>query len=184
MDQSFVPQFKHKENTRYVIDGEEIWYSRSVGIVAVIFGMYNNELYVLTELRSKNMDMPGKRCVPGGWIDWDENAWDALRREVYEETSLVLDQYSQNVLTDNGKQPFFVMTEPTEYRQAIGISYFVAINFPEGLPDIESYTNFEVDEVKWMPILDVVNHEWAFNHDKRITMAANKLMEYITKKLK
>ena len=157
-----------------------IWESRSVAVVGILFALVNNELFVLTEKRSDTMmDEPGKYCVPCGYLDWDENGWDALRREVYEETSFLIDDYKKYLVHDNNQSPFFVNTSPTENRQNVAMSYALVFDFPPNVfpRHIENHVDHEIAEVKWLPYADRNEYSWAFNHNQRINMA----LEYILK---
>jgi 8-oxo-dGTP diphosphatase len=164
--------FKNRENPEHHIDGKIVWESRSAAVVAVIFGKYKGEIYVLMEKRSKKMDQPGKWCLPCGYLDWDVNGWQAVTREVYEETSLFLPNYDQYLVSRNKRRPFFVNTEPTENRQNIALIYGAVFDFVDGLPQkIYSYINSEIEEVQWVKLNDVNGLSVAFEHDRRICQA-------------
>lgn len=174
------PTFYNKLNNVYEVDGKQIWESRSVAVVGILFALVNNELFVLAEKRSDTMaDEPGKWCLPCGYLDWDENGWDALRREVYEETSFFIDSYDKYLAFDNNHAPFFINTSPTENRQNIAMSYALLFDFPYGVfpKGIELHTDTEVSEIKWLPYVERNEYAWAFNHNRRINMA----LEYILK---
>ena len=172
------PVFKNKENKQYNVDGKEVWESRSVAVGVVIFAAVEDMLYVLIEKRSKKMpDGAGLWVVPSGYIDYNENGWDAIRRETYEETSFFIDTYKKDILFDNDKQPFYVHSEPNENRQNIVLWYTLLIDFTKkGLPEeILSYKNSEIDGVEWLSTEKLNSHKWAFNHKERIKMALNKI---------
>jgi 8-oxo-dGTP pyrophosphatase MutT (NUDIX family) len=118
-------------------------------------------------------DGPGKWVCPSGYLDYDEDGWDAMRRETYEETSFLFDDYKKYLIFDNDKEPFYTHTKPNENRQNILIWYCVIFDFSSiGLPkNIESYKNYEVDKVKWLPIEHIKKYEWGFKHDERIRRA-------------
>lgn len=172
------PVFKNRPNTAHKVGDKEIWESRSPAVVGFIFSIVGQDMLVLAEKRSNKMpDQPGKWVVPCGYLDWDENGWDALRREVYEETSFLIDNYSKYVVYDHEKDPFYVMTEPRENRQNVALNYCIIYDFTDkGLPlKVEKYTDDEVAQVKWINIKDIRKYDWAFEHDKRIDMALNKI---------
>ena len=165
------PQFNNRSNKVYKIDGQEIWESRSPAVVAVLFGITKNGTYVLSEKRSQNMqDEPGKWVLASGYIDWDESGWDALIREVYEETSFYMPNFEKYLIHDNNKTPFFVNTDPSENRQNVALSYLLVYDFKKkGLPrKVESYKDSEIEKVKWINFKDIFKYTWAFSHDKRI----------------
>ena len=161
---------------------KQIWETRSPAVVAVILAIFNDQIYVLSEKRSKIMpDAPEKWVVPGGYIDWNETGWDALRREVFEETSFFIDDYEKYLLTDNEKQPFFVTTDMLENRQNIVLNYCLIYKFKDVFPiEVESFRYEEVDIIKWIPIETILDSEynWAFKHDIRIMQAISKFENY------
>ena len=126
------------------------------------------------------LDKPGRWCAPSGYLDWNESSWDAVVREVYEETSLYLPKYENVKLTDNDKQPFFVNTDPKENRQNVALNYCVIYDFKNGLPnEIEKYQNKEISQIKWVPLEYIIKYQLVFNHEERIKMAVEKFKNYL-----
>jgi len=172
------PIFKNRPNQVHIINNKEIWQSRSPVVIGIIFAIKDNGLYVLTEKRSQSMrDEPGKWCCPSGYIDWDETGWDCLRRELYEETGFLIDDYKKYIVNDNNKEPFYVMTHPRECRQNVALNYYVVFNFTDGIfpKEIEKNKSDEVEEIKWISIIDIHKYNWAFEHSYRIKMAIQKI---------
>jgi len=182
------PIFKNRPNkVHFVKDGDgdrDVWESRSTALGAVIFGIYQENIFVLVEKRSMNMpEGPGQWACPSGYIDYDEDGWEAIKREVYEETSFYLDDYERYLTFNNDEDSFYTHTKPGENRQNIVVWYCMIYDFSgTELPrDIEQYKDHEVDIVKWIPIEHVFNgkYDWAFAHDQRIEKAANKFENYL-----
>jgi 8-oxo-dGTP pyrophosphatase MutT (NUDIX family) len=167
------PIFKNCPNKSYKIDGKEIWASRSVAALAIVLILdHDHKIFVLGTKRSQNMPTaPGKWVVPSGYLDWDESGWEALRRELYEESSFLIDDYETRLIYDNNKQPFYVKTEPDEHLQNIALNYCLILGVGSIPIHIESYKNEETEEVKWIPIEKIEDYDWAFEHNKRISMA-------------
>ena len=64
------PQFKNRPNNVYKIKDKEVWESRSLAVVAVLFSISKNGIYVLSEKRSQSMqDEPGKWALVSGYLD-------------------------------------------------------------------------------------------------------------------
>ena len=165
-------KFSNRPNPEHTINGKIVWESRSVAIVAVVFGKFKGDVYALMEKRSQRMDQPGKWCLPCGYLDWDENGWQAVTREIYEETSLFLPECDKYLVNRNKRQPFFVNTEISENRQNVALSYGMIFNFKDGLPlKVLAYSDSEIDEIRWVKLNDVNALEVAFDHDKRICQA-------------
>lgn len=160
------------------------WRSRATSINAFIFAHPPREinlgqLHVLIIKRSENMDTePNKYGVPCGYLDWNETLYEAMIREVYEETSLYLPDYEKYLEFDNNKQSFFVDSKPDSIynkRQNVEHNYITVLDFSKESINqfptyIENYISDETSLVKWMPLYDFItnNLEWSFGHDQRI----------------
>jgi 8-oxo-dGTP pyrophosphatase MutT (NUDIX family) len=170
-------KFNNRENISIKYDGKEYWISRSVAVVGVVIAITNFGTYVLVTQRSKKMDHPHKLCVPCGYLDWNENSYDAMVREVYEETSLYLPEYDDIIKSD--KKPFFIQDDPTkDVKQNISFLFCTIMDFinqPIEFPlCIEKFRTDETDAIKWIPIDLIVNSPntvWAFNHNEIINYA-------------
>lgn len=178
------PKFNNIPNV-YVPAGTKVqegfWISRSPSLNAFIFarcdGINGGMLNVLTTKRSEiMMDEPNKHCAPCGYFDWNENGYESMIREVYEETSLYLPDFEKFNIFNNRQQPFLTETRVSNNRQNIELMYIVVLEFgddKDSFPmSIESYTDKEVSAVKWIDWYTFSdassNLEWAFHHDIRI----------------
>jgi len=172
------PIFKNRINKEHKVeDGKRsVWESRSVAVNAVIFGLNSDNIFVMIEKRSWSMmDAPGKYCLPCGYMDWDEDGYEALTREVYEETSFYIPKYKMYLIEDNEEEPFFVNTKPTQNRQNIVLNYAIVYDFSKGLPkEIESYTDHEIEGIRWVPIEQLSKIDFAFDHASVIEKAIKK----------
>jgi 8-oxo-dGTP pyrophosphatase MutT (NUDIX family) len=173
-------RFNNRLNERIEANSKEYWISRSVAVVGIVFAIKDHTVYTLVTKRSSIMDQPHKLCVPCGYLDWYESCYEAMLREVYEETSLYLPDYKDNILDGYwNKIPFRIQDDPTkDARQNISFSYCTILDFdncPEKFPhSIESHKTEEADEVRWVPvnlIPDNFNNIWAFNHNELINLA-------------
>jgi len=178
--------FRMQYNGQHGNVGLDYWVSRAPAVVGIVFAFgVEGGTRVLVIKRSKNMrDEPLKYGAPSGYLDWDESGFEAMTREVYEETSLYLPIYEPFLIFDNNQQPFFVQSDPTKDKnQNVSLTYVLAYDFnsdPECFPEeIEKYTDHETEKVQWLKLSDFYNamYEWAFNHDERIKWA----LEYFNK---
>lgn len=176
------PQFSNVPNT-YIPKGK-CWKSRNVSIDAFIFALAPKsvnlgQMHIMVIKRSENMDVdPGKYGVPCGYLDWNETIYESMIREVYEETSLYLPKYSNQIIFDNNKQPFFIESRPNmpwNGRQNVGHHFVIVLDFSERNVDefpfyVEDYTSSETSLVKWVPWYDFTINDlkWSFNHDRGI----------------
>jgi 8-oxo-dGTP pyrophosphatase MutT (NUDIX family) len=183
-------KFNNRPNSRIRVthqspDGKfecDYWISRSVAVVGVIFAHHKKDVKVLITRRSNYMlDESGKYGVPCGYLDWDETAYFAMMREVYEETSFFMPDYEKQLMYNNGKQPFQIKDDPKkDKRQNVSLIYISAYDFRNENEDffpyeVETFINKETAQVKWMNINDFFlsckQYDWAFNHDETIKSA-------------
>jgi len=191
------PRFKNRPNDHITYNfksessGVEIshdfWVSRSVSVDGYVFAIDSDgKGYILVIKRSSKMvEDPGKYGVPCGYLDWDETTYDAIIREIYEETSLYLPDYNQSIIFDNHKEPFHIDSLPyAEHnkRQNIVFNYVFLLDFRDSdkeFPrDIVNYTSKETSKVLWMPWDDYLNNvyiDWSFNHSSQIIYAVMQL---------
>lgn len=175
-----MPTFNNRPNKFHKDkDGKAFWESRSVAVEAVVFAIKNNQINILIEKRSaKMMDSPNLWCVPCGYLDYDETGWEAIVRELYEETGFDIEAYKESIVTTNNMRPFGVITNPAQNRQNVVLEYCVVLDFDKSKQEFPShvaeYKNKEIAEIRWMPFKDIINPEyvWAFNHNERIEESA------------
>lgn len=143
-------------------NGERLWYSRSIAVNACIFGKdKNGELHVLIEKRGKTVvSSPDMYCVPGGFLDFNEDLIQCVIREVYEETGLVLERQLINFWNIN--------SIPNATRQTVTVIYYVML--PGYIEDYnlstENMEEDEIQEVYFLPVSMMVTSdmEFAFNN--------------------
>jgi len=157
--------------------GREYWISRSVCVLTIVkaFDIHGEE-YVLAVQRGKGTPDPeyiGCYCLPCGYVDFDETCKQAAKRELKEETGLSL-PISKFTLVGMNDDPM------KDKRQNITFRYFVRPDsciedLMSKLSDKDSEKD-EVQSIKFIPIDDIHNYEWAFNHD---TLLETKLLPLI-----
>ncbi len=176
------PIFNNEPNQLIQQDGRDHWISRSVAVVGVMCIIKNRKPYFLAEKRSKNMDSSGLWCVPCGYMDWKEDGIECLTREIYEETTIFLDDLKSDLIFID-KQPFFVKTDPGEIRQNIVLSYSLAIMNNNIVEDVTKVQNDEIDEIRIISFNNLDQYKWAFNHDERIIHALHHLNYVLPEKI-
>jgi 8-oxo-dGTP pyrophosphatase MutT (NUDIX family) len=180
-----APKFKNRPNQHiryHYNDGcgctinQDFFIGRSTAVVGAVFAVNVNGIFVLITKRSKKMrDEPNKFGMPCGYLDWNETRYEAMIREVYEETSLYLPDYKKYLLFNNNEKSIISKDNPEEdKRQNITEIYLTVLDFTENeyeLPtDIENFRCKETELVRWMNVSCVgKGHEqWAFHHDETI----------------
>lgn len=192
MNRIAKPEFNNKHNKAYDTEDGMKWDSRACAVVAHIWCQIENEeghidTYILVGKRGTGGDNIGKLNIPCGYMDWNENLRDATRRELYEETGFILEDYYEKAAIVALDQPWYVNTEPSENRQNIVLhSAFVfclSAKRNEELPilSLENMEEDEVESVEWMNLDVALNktksEDWAFNHKERIEHFFNLLVK-------
>lgn len=142
--------------------GREYWISRSVAVVTFVFGYdkYEQE-YILAEQRGPGTPDPEFRgcwCMPCGYVDFDETIEEAATREVFEETGLKIDSEDWNILSINSDPK-------SDKRQNITIRLESVVNGIEDVKLTSKYSELdEVSDLKWIPVDNINDYKWAFNH--------------------
>ena len=160
-------KFKNRPNPVHKIGDKTVWESRSVAVNCVVVAGPITSPYVLIGQRGKGTpEGVGLWNIPSGYLDYDESGTEAIYREVWEETGL--DLQSEKIIINNLLNPWYVNTHPGENRQNVSLRYGCVIGLIDSiLPKLTS-ENAEPDEVadlKWIPIFDVENYKFAFNHN-------------------
>lgn len=149
-------------NKSYKTEDGVIWHSRSVALVGIIMVVVKEELYVLLTKRSDTMeDMPGRWCLPCGYLDWDETLEEAVEREIFEETTFVCKDHVK-FLTRH-KSPVDIRSDVKSNRQNVSVSYYKLYTMSK-LPEIK--VTEETSAVEWCPCYpeELKQKDLVFNH--------------------
>jgi len=147
--------------------GKEIWISRSVTVLPVLFFISKGTQYVPLGLRGT--DLPegvGQWGLPGGYLDYDETTTGAVYREVWEELGLDLPQLVQDFRFEgNLEHPYEVYSEPLR-RQNVTLKYALMFHLETAaLPQLDPQVSAgEVVEARWFPVAKALKMSLAFNH--------------------
>lgn len=177
-------QIRHTTNDETKV--LDYFISRSVAVVGVVFAipLVGSTCVLITKRSNKMRDEANKYGVPCGYFDYDETGYEAMMREVYEETSLYLPDYSDILFTNNHEKPIFIQDNPIkDKRQNVSLIYLSVYDFSGCMnrfpTEIVKYTDKETAEVMWMSLIDFYTKnnemEWAFNHDETIKNAIKQL---------
>ena len=177
-------KFNNRDNKIYQTEDGPIWHSRSTALVIILFFYYDSKYLTLIEKRGKDMDEPGKWCVPCGYLDWDEDAQEAMRREIFEETSLDILEFKDVLYEDPHTKPFYFKTYPEENRQNVTACYTKAYHIiskkdKNKIRDLQEFSNSEVSKIELVGLDLLKNYDFAFNHNERIIMAWEHLKQQL-----
>ena len=164
-------KFKSTPNRCIHHNGEEIWISRSVTVLPVLFFEKGSDRYVPLGQRGEDLpDGVGLWGLPGGYLDYDETATEAVYREVWEELGLDIPQLlEQFPFNGNLQQPYEVYSTPLR-RQNVTLKYALMFHLGEAdLPKLNpQVSKGEVVEAKWVCVKEALQTQLAFNHHEVI----------------
>jgi 8-oxo-dGTP pyrophosphatase MutT (NUDIX family) len=140
-------------------NGKEYWISRSVAVSGFVFIVSDHKVVsVLAEQRGKGAaDFQGLWCCPCGYVDFDETLLQAIERETYEETGVLVQSWELAGIND----------DPSENHQNITARYIALLDKSREQRLSVLMNGGEVDEIedlRWIDVDDLDNYDWAFNH--------------------
>ncbi len=136
-------------------------------VLPVLFFVTDGVQYVPLGLRGA--DLPegvGQWGLPGGYLDYDETATQAVCREVWEELGLDIPQLIEDFhFEGNLDQPYAVYSTPLR-RQNVTLKYALMFhldkaNLPPLAPQV---SKGEVVEARWFRVEEALTMPLAFNH--------------------
>lgn len=152
------------------VDGKEYWISRSVAVAINVYTEIDGKVCVLANKRGHGLpNHVGQWNCISGYIDYNETLVDACKREVFEETNVVLD--------DNCCINFYKFEDdPKRENQVILFRYYTFYHGPIDTISNKNCEQNEVDEIKWIPLTELDKYEWTSETHK------NLIREIYTKK--
>lgn len=144
--------------------GKEYWYSRSVATSPFVFCKNSEDKWcVLANKRGIGTpDFQGYWNVPCGYLEFDVSGEENSSKEVYEECGVRVNPQLFKLVG--------VETSPKANRQNVTLRYYALMeglitDYPFGSENSEEN---EVSDIKWIPLDEVDNYQWAFGHNTRI----------------
>lgn len=178
-------KFNNVQNKCIKHEGKDYWISRSCAVVGIITtyvtnvrktnSEFGNKVVLVVKRGSGSTDYPGKYCLPCGYMDWNESAYEAFKREIFEETNIDLDLYKNGFNTPiiNGQeQPCYVNSNPSNNRQNVTMYFKHIIVQPVNEVSNLNCEEDEIDEIIWIKPSDVDKYEFCFGHDEIIKLLA------------
>ena len=179
---AFDPNLVKEKNGNYIVPKDKtrtLYTGRYCAVSGFIYAIVDGKYCVLANKRGPGTpDFQGMWNCPCGYLEGDENSREGIAREILEECGFVVDPEKLDIV--------YVETEPSECNNGnvtIRHRAFLGKINPQYV-DREGGEENEVDDVKWIPLDEVDNYEWAFNHRKVVKEYAykkwkRKIMEYI-----
>lgn len=177
------PQFNHRHNEKVLTTtGREVYLSRASSVVAQVclYEITQAKWYILLVKRGEACpDFQGDWCLPCGYLDWDETLYQAMIREVYEETGLYLPElhthaqcpitYPSCLSMDDCVQPWLIYDTPTGNRQNLAFHYASWLAWTGApFPTLTRLHPEESADLQWVEIQTACEMTLAFGHQHRI----------------
>lgn len=162
--------YPRKKNWCYTIpDGEhkgrEMYSGRFTAVVLIALTEIDGQVCILANKRGIGCpDYVGFWNAPCGYVEADETTKEAAAREAFEECCIKIDP--ADILY------YSLQDEPAFCNNGnISIRYYTWVATDKNkIPDNPKTTGEEneVEEIRWIPLSEYKNYEWAFGHKKLI----------------
>lgn len=144
-------------------DGKMYWVHRAIAVSVFIGKLIGDEMHILALQRgSGTPDFQGLWCCPCGYLDFDETLVESACREVKEETGIIINPSSLD--------QFYIADKPSQNLQNVTVRFTAIMNTTDKQHPIigtEGEEN-EVADAQWIPLSDIDDLLWAFDHDNII----------------
>ena len=146
-----------------------VFSGRFCAVSGFVYAIVDGKYSVLVNLRGTGTpDYQGYWNAPCGFLECFETSKQGIQREIFEECGFIIDESDLKVM--------FVETDPEMCNNgnvSIRHKAFLGKIIPKYI-EKEGGEENEVDSVKWVPIDDIDNYKWAFNHRSTIELYAPK----------
>jgi 8-oxo-dGTP pyrophosphatase MutT (NUDIX family) len=165
------PRFSNRPNVPHeVAPGRLVFDSRSIAVLAMVIARHrpSGRFHVLAGERGPGVDQSDRWGLVCGYLDWNEDLRDAVRREVWEEAGLDLAPLEAAGAATVADQAVFLQSDPRTHRQNLTAHFPVELHVDElPAPSAANADPGEVLQVAWLeltaPVLQA--RAWAFNHE-------------------
>lgn len=150
--------FNNRENICYSkknIGDKKIWDSRSVAVCIMV--QFDQGFLVLK--RGSHLMHGGKWSMPCGYLDRDEDIYEAASRELYEETGLFID-------SDRFREiGFYEVVSNPDKDELQNVTFHFHIGVPKNIVKTDGKESISHS---WVTKTNIEDYEIVFNHDERI----------------
>ena len=167
--EKLVTKKSQDETYKCVGKPKTVFSGRFVAVSGFVYAIVNGKYSILANLRGEGTpDYQNHWNAVCGFLERYENSKEGIAREILEECGFQIDLDDLKVV--------HVETEPEECNNGnvtIRHTAFLGNIIPKYVKKEGGEEN-EVDNVDWIPIDDIDNYKWAFNHRKTIELYAPK----------
>ena len=146
-----------------------VFSGRFCAVCGFIYAIVDGKYSILANLRGEGTpDYQGCWNAPCGFLECFETSKEGIQREILEECGFYVDNKDLKVI--------YVETDPQECNNGnVSIRHiaFLGKIIPHYVKREGGEEN-EVDSIKWIPIDEIDNYKWAFNHRKTVELYAPK----------
>lgn len=167
---SNVEKIENDAEVKYYCKGnpKTVFSGRFCAVSGFVYAIVDGKYSILANLRGPGTpDYQGCWNAPCGFLECFENSKEGIQREILEECGFIIDTDDLKVI--------HVETEPEECNNGnVTIRHFAFLGkiTPQYVKQEGGEEN-EVDSVKWIPLDDIDNYKWAFNHRKTVELYAH-----------
>ena len=161
----------NNSNEIYTCTGKPktVFSGRFCAVAGFIYAIVNGKYSILANLRGPGTpDYQGCWNAVCGFLERYENSKEGIAREILEECGFQIDTDDLKVI--------HIETEPEECNNGnvtIRHHAFLGKIIPHYVKREGGEEN-EVDNIKWIPLDEIDNYKWAFNHRKTVELYAPK----------
>ena len=146
-----------------------VFSGRFCAVAGFVYAIVNGKYSILANLRGPGTpDYQGCWNAVCGFLERYENSKEGIAREILEECGFQIDTDDLKVI--------HIETEPEEcnnWNVTIRHHAFLGKIIPHYVKREGGEEN-EVDNIKWIPLDEIDNYKWAFNHRKTVKLYAPK----------
>ena len=160
-----------KNNFETIIDGKSYWISRSLTVVGFVFGKNKDGKWCVLA-NKRGVGCPSnhhKWNCPCGYLDYGEDLKMAVSREVFEETGVKIEPHKFN---------FGQINSYANGDTNVSVLFYTTVsgNVEDILLTDENSEPNEVEDIKWIPVDEVKNYKWSYNHTTYVDKYLGKII--------
>ena len=155
-----------REDGSYIVkpgDTKTLYSGRYCAVSGFVYAVVDGRYSVLANLRGKGTpDYKGLWNCPCGFLEGDEDSVEGIRREIKEECGIDV-PYDELQVVYTETDPWICNNGNVTIRHSAFLGRQSQINIT-ATEFLEGGEKDEVSRIAWIPLVEVRNYKWAFNH--------------------